>query len=78
MKLSSAFYCPDCQEVFDNRKYRGICPACANRFCYSVQKGWSYIKEENYEKDNHVFVTPVRYNCDRCSSTINSASKDTK
>jgi Zn finger protein HypA/HybF involved in hydrogenase expression len=59
MKLSSAFYCPDCQEVFDNRKYRGICPACTNRFCYSIQKGWSLIKEENYEKDNRSFKREV-------------------
>ena len=64
MKLKEAFYCPECQEVFNYAEYQTVCPSCANRYTFSLQRTWfSQPKEVQNEniKINRVYVTPARY-----------------
>lgn len=64
MKLRDAFYCPECQEVFNYAEYQTVCPSCANRYAFSLQRTWfSQPKEVQNEdiKINRVYVTPARY-----------------
>ena len=71
MKLKEAFYCPECQEVFNYAEYQTVCPSCANRYAFSLQRAWfSQPKEEQNEnvKSNRVYVTPVRYDVCRAGA----------
>ena len=72
MKLKEAFYCPECQEVFNYAEYQTICPSCANRYAFSLQRTWfSQPKEVQNEniKINRVYVTPARYDVCRAGTT---------
>lgn len=72
MKLMSAFYCPECQEVFDYTQHRTTCPSCTNRFTFSLQLIWSLKPKEVQDettKINRVYVTPARYDVCRAGTT---------
>lgn len=71
MKLQSAFYCPECQEVFDYTQHRTTCPSCTNRFTFSLQLIWSLKPKEVQDetvKIDRVFVTPARYDVCRAGT----------
>jgi hypothetical protein len=71
MKLKEAFYCPECQEVFNYAEYQTVCPSCANRYAFSLQRTWfSQPKEVQNEniKINRVYVTPARYDVCRAGA----------
>lgn len=71
MKLKDAFYCSECQEIFDYAEYRTVCPGCANRFGFSLQRfllpSPKEVQNENIEIDR-VYVTPVRYDVCRAGT----------
>ena len=72
MKLKEAFYCPECQEVFNYAEYQTVCPSCANRYAFSLQRTWfSQPKEVQNEniKINRVYVTPARYDVCHAGTT---------
>ena len=72
MKLKDAFYCPECQEVFNYAEYQTVCPSCANRYAFSLQRTWfSQPKEVQNEniKINRVYVTPARYDVCHAGTT---------
>jgi rRNA maturation endonuclease Nob1 len=47
MKLTEAFICLDCDEIF-NIKETKVCPACGNKYSIFLSK---YIKPINSEND---------------------------
>ena len=72
MKLKEAFYCPECQEVFNYAEYQTVCPSCANRYAFSLQRTWfSQPKEVQNEdiKINRVYATPARYDVCHAGTT---------
>lgn len=72
MKLRDAFYCPECQEVFNYAEYHTVCPSCANRYAFSLQRVWfSQPKEVQNEdvKISRVYVTPARYDVCHAGTT---------
>lgn len=72
MKLRDAFYCPECQEVFNYAEYQTVCPSCANRYAFSLQRTWfsqpKEVQNENVKIDR-VYVTPARYDVCRAGTT---------
>ena len=71
MKLKEAFYCPECQEVFNYAEHQTVCPSCANRYAFSLQRIWfsqpKGVQNEDI-KINRVFVTPARYDVCRAAT----------
>lgn len=79
MKLTEAFYCPECDEVFKFQRTKGICPSCTNKYNVALQMIWFSSKEvtnEEINKTHRVYVTPVRYDeCHQSSTEINNSGE---